>query len=234
MTDIFTALKNRIPTGTIPGKARVINKVLGVAEHLATAVKEVSSRDDLSPKGRAPLLQKHVKDFGAALRRAERQLAYHTDKIARGRVNLAEKVVGKAKETDAEWRTMLRGLPLAERTSLAMSDPDARGAVLRAPAALSGMPKDRVEMLLANAIEQEAPAELAAINVHEESHEVHRVAVNVLRGELMKVPFLLEPNGNLAKPHSAIQLDTFIDADAKQPFPKDLALEEAEVDDTNE
>lgn len=233
MSNMFATLKNRIPAGTIPGKRRVIARVLDAAELLQTKVHAINKRDDLTPKGRAPVLEKEVKLFGAALRRAERQLAYHTEKIERGHANLVKKAIGEAQPHDVEWRTMLRSLPRDERTKLVMSDPVARGAVLRAPGALSGVDAGQYEHLVNAAIEQNAADELAAHTIHKESNEVHEIAVRVLRNEMMKVPYLVDANGNAMAPRSPIQLDATIDKDAPQKFPRDLLLEEVEVDDTN-
>lgn len=230
--DIYETLQNRIPAKATAGKAKVIRKVLETSRQLKDAIDLIERRDDLSTKGRAQLLDKQVQVTGATLRRAQRQLDYHDTALAKGRDNLAKKVIGEAKPTDAEWRTMLRQLPIGERTQLAMQDPEARAAVLRAPAALSDMPADRVALMLAEAVQTVAPDDHARLVAHQEAQGVHVAAVRMLQQELLKVPFIVDTDGKVRRPSSQRELDTYLDETVPAPHQNAILLEQVEIDAT--
>jgi hypothetical protein len=228
--DIYQTLESRIPAKAKAGQIRVIRNLLEVSRQFKEAVETNHKRDDLSPKGRAVAAQKQVQATGAALRRAQRQLDHHKTTLAKGHADLVKRVVGTPKETDAEWRSMLRVLPVGERTQLAMLNPDARSAVLRAPPALSAMPDNQVRIMLDEAIRTMAPDDLSALDAAAEAQVIHEAVLRALQYDLLQVPFVIEENGNARRPQSAHELDKYIDDTVPLPHDFAQAAEQTEID----
>src|SRR5262245_53138255 len=148
----YEALLARLPANGPVGKSNIVRVVLAAGTTLQDTTRAIGKRDDLSAKGRAGLHANTLKEAGAKLMKARRQLRYHAEQIEKRREAVKAKAIGEAKATDAEYRTYLRSLPTGERTKLALENASARGAALREPG-LSGLSADVVDKLMAAAIQ---------------------------------------------------------------------------------
>jgi hypothetical protein len=222
---IFTA----IPAHATAGKHRVIATTTLAGLKLKEAVSAASKRDDLTPKGRAALVATAMKDVGAAFQASRRQHAYHARKLETQEAAVKTKAIGEANSTDAEYRTYLRGLPESERTQKVLSDPNARSAALREPG-LSGLNDEFLTKLMDVAIQQNAPTEAAALENAKEAQVSHGAAIKALANELMKTPFIVEPNGNVRNFLTPHELENFLTKEIPAPQIKQIAGEEAIAD----
>lgn len=224
----FELLSNRIPPSTPAGKAKVIRAALDAGLAFREGMREIATRDDLAPKGKAALAMKHAAKSGAALRKAQRQLAYHEKKIDMQAAKVRAKAIGEPKATDAEYRAYLRSLPIGERIQKALVDPAARAAALREPG-LSDINEDTISKILEIASRENAADELAKLTAMQGGQELHDAAVRVLTTEIMGAPFVLD-NGRVRAPVSLHELESFLDANVAAVHQNMALLEEVEAD----
>jgi hypothetical protein len=231
MSDAFTALLTRIPTSTPAGKTRVIRNIAAAGFSLQGVRERIAARDDLTPKGRGQMVAQHIKsETGPALARARRQFEYHERALARQRDALRGKVIGESRTTDAEWRSYLRSLPIAERTQKVFTDPAARAAALREPG-LVELPSDVIDRALDIATtETIAPTEAAALARREDEQAVHSAMIRTLVNELMNTKFIVESSGDLRSFVSPVEFDQFMAAEVPAPGIVQIAFEEKEAD----
>jgi hypothetical protein len=132
-----------------------------------------------------------------------------------------------------EWRTVLRNLPLAERAQAVLKSPEARGPALREPA-LSGVSDEVISHALEIATRENAPKEAAALALAEKAQELHDAAIRMVVHDLMETPFIVSQNGVVRKLNSPQELDQFLEKEVPAPAPVIAAIEEKEVDATEE
>jgi hypothetical protein len=222
---IFTA----IPAHATAGKRRAIGTTTSAGLALKEAVANASKRDDLTPKGRAALVATAMKDVGAAFQASRRQHAYHAKKLETQEAAVRTKAIGEPQSTDAEYRSYLRGLNDADRAQKVLGDPRARGAALREPG-LSGLNDEFLTKLMDVAIQQNAPTEAAALENAKEAQVSHGAAIEALANELLKTPFIVEPNGNVRNFATPLELENFLTKEIPAPALKQLVGEEVIAD----
>lgn len=229
---VYESLYTRIPAGKAGGQA--IRGTLARGLELKDAVKTAASRDELNAKGRAALVEKHIKtSAGPALAKARRQLAHYDRAIERKRALVTAKAIGEAKSTDAEWRTYLRSLPTHERIQEVLNNPAARGAALR-ELGLSGLSGDTFAETVARAmdiaIKENAAIESAALVAAEEVRSLHNAAVTVLTREILETAFITEPSGAVRKLSSPLELEKYLAKEVPAVPPYAVMHEEIEAD----
>jgi hypothetical protein len=213
MSDVITALFERIPATATNEQRNMIQAAFGVTKQLATGIDAIAKRDDLTPKGRADLIQKEARAAGTAFQKSREQYERHAGTIENMRIAMHKKAIGEPKDTDAERRTMLRAMSLNERISKVNSDPLARAAALREPG-LSEIGSDLIEKLTEIAVKENAPTEAQQIAEFEEAQVIHKAALEVAERKLLETPFLVDDNGNPRRPQTMADLSKFLSAES--------------------
>ena len=227
---ILTALFSRIPAAARAGHREVTRKIVVAAGDFHGAVAKVESDADLSPAGRAKALAPALRSAAAQLRRFERQAAHAARQISAADARIRKAVIGERDPDDAERRAVLRQMADNDRVQLVLKDPAMRAAALRLPEC-SGVDHEIVERALEMAIAEMAPNESAALETDRESAEVLRMAVETYAALLRAAPVVIDRiSGEPRSFANADEFAAFTTDGAPQPTPRDLAVEEAEID----
>lgn len=227
---ILTALFARLPSEARAGHREVTRKIVVAAGDFHGAVAKVEADADLSPAGRAKSLAAPLRNAAAQLRRFERQAAHAAAQIAAADARIRKAVIGDRDPDDAERRAVLRMMPDNDRVQLVLKDPTMRAAALRLPEC-SGVDPEIVERALEMATAEMAPNESAALETDRETAEILRMAVETFAAQLRSAPVVIDRISS--EPRAFANADEFAQFTAEgapQPSPRDIAIEEAEID----
>lgn len=227
---ILTALFSRIPAAARAGHREVTRKIVVAAGDFHGAVAKVEADADLSPAGRAKSLAPALRSAAAQLRKFERQAAHAARQISAADARIRKAVIGERDPDDAERRAVLRQMPDGDRVQAILTDPSLRAAALRLPEC-SGVDPEIVERALTMAISEMAPNESAALETDRESAEILRLAVESFAAQLRSAPVVIARISG--EPRSFANADEFLQftsEGAPKPTPRDIAIEESEID----
>jgi hypothetical protein len=207
----YKTITDRIPSNMPPGKSKIVGATLVIGTDLAEAIATIARRDDLTPKGRANLMRVHIKNTaGPAFEKSKRQFEWHQRAIDTRKATIKKKALGEVTPNDAEYRAVLRTMPLPERTQAILTNLEFRGAALRGGAALAGIPGDVYQNAFDAAVAENAAEESAALEKAEAEQAVHGAALGVVQGEMMRVPAIDDPNSGARPFHNAKELGDFL------------------------
>lgn len=233
-TNVQTALLMRVPKNTPSGKAKVIGTTLGDSLELSGFRNEAANNRELTAVGRANQISKHLLAKALpALAKARRQVAFGAAKLEKMRLEIRKRAIGEHDPLDHERRDFLRSQSANDRIKSILTNPTLRGAALRAPE-LVGVGGDGLDRAMQLAIIEKCPAESEALTVMEEAHAIHVQSAEVLQQEILVTPFVVEPNGSVRQLHTPQELQNLLDKSVPQATTKQIALEEAEVDQVGE
>ena len=230
MSNVQTALALRIPAGTPAGKAKVIRSTLGDSLGLKGYRGEIDNDRDLTAVGRAGKVIKYIQATAIPeLAKARRQVAYSAGKLEKMRADIRKKALGDHDPLNRERRDILRSQTPAIRAKAVLTSRAMRDAAIRAPDLVEISP-DVFERAMQLAINERCPDQSKTLEMAEEAQAIHEAAVRVFEQEIMATPCVVEQNGSVRQMQTPIELENLFEKSVSQPSLRQIALEEAQVD----
>ncbi len=230
MSSVQAALIMRVPANTPAGKDNAIRQALGDSLGVKGFRQEISNDRNLTAVGRAQQSAKYIQTKAIPeLARARRQVAYSSGKLEKMRADIRKKALGEHDVNDRERRDILRSQTPALRAKAVLTSPAMRDAALRAPDLVEITP-DVFERAMQLAINERCPDQSKTLAIAEEAQAIHEAAVRVFEQEIMATPCVVEQNGSVRQLQTPIELENLFTKSVTQPSLRQIALEEAQVD----
>jgi len=211
MSNVATALVERIPAGAPEGLARGVQKALAALVHIQETVAEVAKNRESTKLGHAKQLAIYAKSTAIPdLFKARRQFKYAKELVDGKRAQLHAAAKGKALPTDAEWREVIRKMDPNKAAEFLLRNPAARGPALR-ERELAFLTEGVYEHVMQKEIQENHHRAGAELQCAERTLELHRLAVNEVESAVLAMPIVTTDSGEVSSFSSKPAFEKFAD-----------------------